>query len=91
MKILVEVDYADGRKETVNVGPVSQVAFEREHGCGIGVVATAQKISHVYWMAWHASTRGVGSFDEWLETVEGIDENSATDAAPFPEAPSADG
>lgn len=88
MKLQVEVEYADGETETVLVGPTTQVAFEREHGCGIGTLATDQKISHMYWLAWHAATRGTKPFDEWLDQVVGVEDATAGAATPFPEAAS---
>lgn len=72
MKMTMTVTYEDGRTADVVVAPVTQVAFEREHGCGIGVLGTDQKLSHAYWLAWHASRTTV-TFDDWLGTVESID------------------
>lgn len=74
LKIDIAVVYADGRTAEAAVGPVTQVAFEREHGLGIGAIATDQKMSYIYWLAWHASRSGIG-FDPWLESIESIDFN----------------
>lgn len=80
LSITLTIDYTDGRNsQTVRALPVTQVAFEREHSCSIGVIATEQKLSHVYWLAWHAARPGV-DFDAWLDAVESIDvEVDATD------------
>lgn len=72
LNIEVTVRYAEGRETTTKVGPATQVAFEREHNVGIGAISTEQKVSHVYWLAWHATKPGV-AFDAWLESVESID------------------
>lgn len=88
MKLQVTVEYEDGNTQLVTVTPFTQVAFEREHGMSIAALATDQKITHMYWLAWHAATKGQGSFDEWLQNVAGVDGDSPGAAAPFPEAPS---
>jgi len=87
LKITLNVTYADARTAEVTALPLTQVAFEREHGVGIGAIATEQKVSHVYWLAWHATKPGV-PFDAWLETVASIDVEVG-DPAPLPGAPSA--
>lgn len=61
-----------GVESKVIAGPSTQVAFEREHDTGIMAIATEQKITHIYWLAWHASKPGV-DFDTWLDTVEAIE------------------
>lgn len=88
MKLNLKVAYNDGSSEEVTVGPVSQVAFEREHNIGIGVLAKDQKMGHLYWLAWHASTKGQGSFDDWLRELDSVEDATAEKAAPFDEAPS---
>lgn len=89
MKLQVEVEYADGERETVLIGPVTQVAFEREHGCGIGILATDQRLTYMYWLAWHAVTRGTKPFDEWLDQIAGVENASKGEGvAPFDEAAS---
>lgn len=72
LKIDMTVVYEDGRTAKVTAGPVTQVAFEREHSVGIGVLAEEQKLSHLYWLAWHASRSGV-EFDAWLESITAVD------------------
>lgn len=87
LKITMTVAYNDGRDQELKVGPVTQVAFEREHNCGIATIATEMRMSHIYWLAWHATRPGVG-FDQWLETVEAIDFDVST-ADPTQPAPPA--
>lgn len=72
LKISVTVHYTDGRTADVVVGPATQVAFEREHGVGLGVLAEDTRLTYVYWLAWHASRTGV-EFDTWLESLDSID------------------
>ena len=86
LKMKIAVTYADGRTADVSVGPMTQVAFEREHGCGIGVIADAGKLSHIYWLAWHASRPGV-DFDAWLESITDIDMEVAEPTPTVPAPP----
>lgn len=85
LKINLTVHYTDGREAEITAGPVTQVAFEREHNMGIVKMAEETRLSHVYWLAWHASKPGLG-FDEWLETLDSIDIDVA---APDPTKPAA--
>ena len=88
LKIDMTVAYADGRTTEVKALPVSQVAFEREHHCSIIKIADEMMLSHIYWLAWHASRTTV-AFDEWLVTVDAIDFNVDT-PGPTQPAPPAD-
>ena len=88
LNITLTIHYADGRTIEVKVGPSTQVAFEREHNVGIVAIATEQKLSHVYWLGWHASKTGLG-FDEWLETLDSVDVDMSDADPTKPAAPAA--
>lgn len=83
LNIKLGISYADGRKVDVKAGPATQVAFERENNCAIATIATDQRMTYIYWLAWHAAKTGIG-FDDWLDTVDEIDVE-VTDAVPLPE------
>lgn len=87
LKIGLTVHYSDGQTREAKAGPATQVAFEREHNVGMAALATEQKVSHIYWLAWHASKPGV-DFDTWLESVESIevDIDAADPTKPAPSA-----
>lgn len=72
IKINLTVVYADGRKVDVVAGPSVQVAFENHHNVGIAAIATEQKVSHIYWLAWKASKPSV-EFDEWLDSLDSVE------------------
>ena len=74
LTITLTCHYQDGRTVDVTSGPATQVAFEREFGLSIAKLADEdeRKMSHIYWLAWHASKPGVG-FDEWLESLAAVD------------------
>lgn len=88
LSINIKVNYLDGRSVDVKAGPVTQVAFEREHKVGIVAIATENKLSHVYWLAWHASRSGT-EFDAWLESLESV-EFDVSSPDPTKPAPPAD-
>ena len=52
--------------------PLTQVAAEREFGGSILKAFETQELSKLYWVAWHAATRGQGDFDVWLGGVAEI-------------------
>lgn len=90
LNINLTIQYADERKDAeIKVGPSTQVAFEREHNVGIMAIATEQKLSHVYWLAWHASKPGV-DFDAWLESIDSIDVDVSAPDPTKPAPPAAE-
>lgn len=87
IELSLGVTYRDGRTEQVNVGPVTQVAFEREHGVSFAEVADGKpRLSWLYWLVWHAltaSSRTQAGFDEWLAAVGSLDTAEADDPGPL--------
>lgn len=82
----ITVEYVDGRTEEVNVPPVSQVAFEREHKMPLANLGDEPYLMHSYWLAWHGSTAGRQdrpSFEDWLDTVAGLGDGDGGDVAPL--------
>lgn len=88
LKIKIGVTYEDGREANVVAGPATQVAFEREFEAGIGVIGEQQKLSHIYWLAWHASRSGV-DFEAWLDSIESVDVDVQTPDPTEPAPPAA--
>lgn len=85
------VKYDNGGSSNVDVKPRTQIAFERKFDLSMTEAFTDQSLRFewLYFMAWHASKTSV-EFDEWMETVEGIDmEVDGTDADPTSPVPSA--
>lgn len=72
MKFRVRID---GAEQEVVAGPVTQVAYEREHKRSLATLADSPMISDLYWLAWHAlsRTRQCGTFDEFLERIENVE------------------
>ena len=74
--IRFHVQMMDGSERDLLAGPVTQVAFEREHGKSLISVGDQPMVSDFYWLAWHAARAGdksIGSFDEFLASVESVE------------------
>lgn len=85
------VTYANGGDSKVEVKPRSQIAFERKFDRSIADAfgsADALRFEYVYFLAWHASKSTV-DFDDWLDSVEGIDMEVAGQPDPTAPVPSA--
>lgn len=85
------VNYTNGGASTVDVKPRSQIAFERQFDIGIAAAfsnANGLRFEHIYFMAWHASKTNQ-PFDDWLESVDGIDMEVGDPADPTLPVPSA--
>lgn len=79
----IRVIHLDDTSKNVTVLPVTHVAFEREFSMAFTEAfntETSMRLEHLMWIAWHAARTGV-AFDDWLETVKGleIDEAEAVD------------
>lgn len=87
------VTYSDGRTEEVVVRPRTQIAFERHYNIAIAAAfdpesSTGMRLEHMYFMAYHASKSAV-EFDDWVDTVDGIDVEVEGTVDPTPPVPSA--
>ena len=84
------VRYVNGGDSVVDVKPRSQIAFERQFDTSITTAfANAQglRFEHIYFLAWHAAKTGA-PFDDWLDSVDGIDMEVDGSADPTPATPS---
>jgi hypothetical protein len=79
---VMALTFTDGRKEEVKLNPRVLVEIERKFG------ATVPGIEGSLYGAWHKLGRP-GDFDEWLDSLESIDERSE-EALPFESAPTDD-
>lgn len=73
MRLKINVTFADGRSETVNVTPAVEVAVERKFEV---TLAESQRREHVFFAAWtglrHAG-KGFLEFEEFLGTLASAD------------------
>lgn len=81
MRIPLTVEYAGGTSKEILAGAADMVAFENKFDVSIGAISEAPRMTHLYYLAWHAEKRTKATnleFEAWLETVESVGGN-ATD------------
>ena len=69
------IEFPDGTSKEVQALPIDQVKFESQFEMSLSSLAKDAKMTHLYWLAWHAEKRMKATpleFDEWLETIAGI-------------------
>lgn len=74
------IHYLDGRSETVQMLPRHQVAYEAREKKSLGA---GDGVTDLYKMAWYA-TGQVGTFDEFLDTLQGVDPATSEEADELP-------
>ena len=76
---------------TISSEIVDMIAFEQEFDLSIAVLTDDPKVSHLTWLAWHASKR-TGKTDlgfmEWAATLEDITGEEAGEIVPLESSPS---
>lgn len=75
-----KVSYQDGRTETISSRPVGLVAAERHYK---GDVPPFEGTCYAVWFQLHTDV----PFDEWLESVEDIEQDEKAVPVPPPEPP----
>jgi len=78
MKIVIDVEYEDGRTETVRATTKDMSRFEEERNIAVagGHDFTIKELA---WLAWSAKSRrnaNVGPFDAWWDSVDDISPQS---------------
>jgi hypothetical protein len=69
------IEFPDGTSKEIQALPIDQVKFESEFEVSLSSLANNAKMTHLYWLAWHAEKRMKATdldFDPWLETIAGI-------------------
>lgn len=75
MKINLQVQFEDGTSKEITANAADLVAFEDKFNISIARLGAESKLSHLMFLAWHASKRQKMTdkpFEAWLETVENI-------------------
>lgn len=73
MLINLQVTYADGTKKEVAAGASDIVAFESKFDLSIARLEQNIKLTHLFFLAWHAEHRKgetKDTFEKWLESIE---------------------
>lgn len=72
MNINLQVTFADGTTKVISAGAPEIVAFEERFDLSIARLEQNVKLTHLFYLAWHAEKRNketTASFEEWLESV----------------------
>jgi hypothetical protein len=75
MKINLRVQFEDGTSKEIVANAADLVAFENKFDVSIARLGSDSKLSHLMFLAWHASKRQKMTdkpFEEWLEGIESI-------------------
>lgn len=73
MNITLIVTFADGEKKTLIAKAADIVAFEEHFDMSMARLEHHMKLTHMFWLAWHACKRtGItkDAFEKWIENVE---------------------
>lgn len=86
----LKITYTDGTEVEVLAGPRAQVDLERHFKIS---VQEANRIEHVYYLAWtalHLSGKEAREFDAFLDVLADVDELGEVEANPTQESPSSE-
>ena len=76
MKINLEVTSLDSVTTKVTAQFADFIAFENEKNRSVANFQTELRLTDLAWLAWHAEKRTKKTamkFEEWIETVEGVE------------------
>lgn len=79
MRFNLVITFADGTKKEIVANTADLVAFEDKFNVSVGSLASSQRLGHLLYLAWHSEHRTKStklSYEEWLETVDGVGEGS---------------
>lgn len=74
MGLVVSLTYKDGQTEAVRLGAMGLVAAERKYGSGM---KGENSIEGTLYATWFVKGMPDGSFDEWLATIDDMEEEDA--------------
>lgn len=90
-RITLEIEYTDGRTQTARAGQREMAAWEREpFGCASTTAFDTKPTAFSLYLAFAALKRAnelgpqAPSFEDWLDTVEGVELAGAEDVGPTP-------
>jgi len=73
MRIILRLDFVDGKSKEVAASAADLVAFEREFDLSVTSLQNDTKFTHLLWLAWHSEKRRGETkqeFETWVEDVE---------------------
>lgn len=90
MKMNLKVEYTDGSTANANVLAVDIVGFESKYNRSAARLADEFRFTDACFLAWHALNRSdstVGSFDEWLLTIDSVGFDETEEITPLDKTP----
>ena len=86
MKMNLKVEYADGSTAEAKVLAVDIVGFEAKYNRSAARLADEFRFTDACYLAWHSLKRTdpkVGTFDEWLLTIDSVGFGEEADIVPL--------
>jgi hypothetical protein len=86
MRVPITVEYHDGRREGFFTSPADAVAFERHYDKPVTAIGSG-RVEYFWWIAWHSLTRLKRTglpFEEWLDAVDRVSEDTDEEADVLP-------
>lgn len=80
MNFNLQVIYTDGRTEEVVGKAADIVAFEQQFDISMASLQKDVKLTHLFYLAWHATRRTGGTTDDFDKWLEGVDMVQAAEA-----------
>ena len=80
MRLNLQVNFANGLAKEITASVPDIVAFEDKYNIALAHLGKNPKTTYLLYLAWHAEKRTKAtelSFEAWLETVEGMGEESS--------------
>jgi len=77
--INLHIAYLDGRERDVSTTASDLIAFESHFDLSIARLEKEIRLTHLFYLAWHAEKRTKDTeleFDAWVETVSVVSEGS---------------
>lgn len=75
MRIILRLEFVDGKSKEVTANAADLVAFETEYDVSVSTLSSAPKVTHLLWLAWHSEFRRgetKAEFTDWLDLVESV-------------------
>lgn len=70
------IKFADGTEKAVAASPADIVAFESKFDLSVAKLQSEIRLTHVFFLGWHAEKRTKATdleFEPWLETINVVE------------------
>jgi hypothetical protein len=76
MNLNLLVKFADGTEKSLSANPADIVAFESKFDLSIAKLQNEIRLTHIFFLGWHAEKRTKSTdldFDTWLESIDVVE------------------